>query len=99
MNGFYWIYLAMLGFLFLYEHTHDKQNKRLLYYGAWGFLLLLFVAQDSNVSVDMAEYMRQWAIIPELTFPEMLSHKFEIGFVLICWFLERVFSANGCCWW
>lgn len=94
MNGFYWIYLATLGFLLLYEGTSDKQNKRLLYYGAWGFLLLLFVAQDSSVSVDIEEYMRQWAIIPELTFPEMLAHKFEIGFVLLCRVLEQVFSSE-----
>lgn len=92
MNGFYWIYLAMLGFLLLYEHTSDQQDKRLIYYGAWGLLLLLFAAQDSSVSVDMAEYMRQWDIIPELSFLEMLAHKFEIGFVLICWLLERIFS-------
>lgn len=44
-----------------------------------GFLILLFVAQDSSVSVDIAEYMRQWAIIPKLTFPKMLAHKLEVG--------------------
>lgn len=37
MNGFYWIYLALLGLLLLYEHTSSEQDKRLLYYGAWGF--------------------------------------------------------------
>lgn len=93
MNGFYWIYLAMIGFLLAYEHCTDKQSKRLIYYSLSGFLILLFALQDSSVSVDMGEYMQQWAIIPKLTFPEMLTHKFEIGYVLLSWLIERVFGS------
>lgn len=92
MNGFYWIYLAMIGFLLAYECASDRHTKRLIYYALSGFLILLFAVQDNSVSVDIAEYMRQWAIIPELTLPEMLHHKFEIGYVLLCWLIERVFG-------
>lgn len=92
MNGFYWIYLAMSGFLLAYELASDKQTKRLIYYALGGFLILLFAVQDNSVSVDIAEYMSQWAIIPELTLPEMLQHKFEIGYVLLSWLIERIFG-------
>lgn len=94
MNGFYWIYLAMVAFLLGYEFITNRENKRLLYYGACGFLILIFTLQDYSVSLDIAEYMRQWAIIPNLTFLQMLVHKFEIGFVLLCWFLERTFASE-----
>lgn len=94
MNGFYWIYLAMIAFLLGYEFIENKENKRLWLYGACAFLVLIFVAQDGSVSVDIAEYMRQWAIIPNLTFPQMLVHKFEIGYVVLCWFLERTFASD-----
>lgn len=94
MNGFYWIYLVMLAFLLGYEYSGTQEQKRLVYYGACGFLVLIFVAQDFSVSIDIAEYMRQWAIIPTLSFPEMLTHKFEIGYVLLCWVLGRVFSSD-----
>lgn len=94
MNGFYWIYLAMTAFLLGYEFTRSKENKRLVYYAACGFLILIFTLQDYSVSLDIAEYMRQWEIIPDLTFSQMLVHKFEIGFVLLCWFLERTFSSD-----
>lgn len=92
MNGFYWIYLIMLGFAVLHELTPRQESRRLLYYGACGFLILIFALQDGTVSVDIAEYMRQWQIIPELSFGEMLTHKFEIGYVLLCWVLERLFG-------
>lgn len=94
MNGFYWIYLVMLAFLFGSEYAKSREQKRLIYYGACSFLLLIFVAQDFSVSIDIAEYMRQWAIIPTLSFREMLVHKFEIGYVLLCWVLERVFTSD-----
>lgn len=94
MNGFYWIYLVMLAFLLGSEFAKTREQKRLIYYGACGFLILLFVAQDFSVSVDMKEYMLQWTIIPTLSFREMLVHKFEIGYVLLCWVLERVFVSN-----
>lgn len=94
MNGFYWIYLVMLAFLLMYDFAKTGEQKRLVYYGAGAFLLLIFVAQDFSVSVDMAEYMRQYAIIPGLSFGEMLVHKFEIGYVLLCWILERVFESD-----
>lgn len=94
MNGFYWIYLVMLVFLLCYGQTKNQENKRLVYYGACGFLLLIFVLQDYSVSIDMAEYMRQWAIIPGLSLGEMLVHKFEIGYVLLCYVLERLFASD-----
>lgn len=94
MNGFYWIYLAMIGFLLGYEFIQAKENKRLLYFATCAFLVLIFSLQDYSVSIDIAEYMRQWEIIPDLTFPEMLVHKFEIGFVMLCWFLERTFASD-----
>lgn len=91
MNGFYWIYLGMLGFLLWYDRVREPSTKRLVYYGAGFFLILLFVAQDDSVSIDIAEYMRQYAIIPGLSFGQMLSHKFELGYVLLCWVLDRLF--------
>lgn len=94
MNGFYWIYLVMTAFLLGYQFTQRKESKRLILYAACGFLILLFTLQDASVSVDIAEYMRQYAIIPELTFPEMLVHKFEIGYVLLCWVIERLFASE-----
>lgn len=94
MNGFYWIYLVMIAFLLGYECTGSKETKRLLFYGACGFLVLIFTLQDYSVSIDIAEYMRQWEIIPQLTLMEMLAHKFEIGYVLLCWLLERTFASD-----
>lgn len=93
MNGFYWIYLAMVGFLLAYEHASDKQTKRLIYYALSAFLILLFAVQHNSVSEDMDEYMLQWSVIPELSFPELLTHKFEIGYVLLSWLIERVFGS------
>lgn len=94
MNGFYWIYLVMLAFLLGYGIVEATELKRLIYYGACGFLILIFVMQDHSVSSDTAEYMRQWEIIPNLSFSEMLVHKFEIGYVLLCWALERLFESD-----
>lgn len=94
MNGFYWIYLVMLLFAVGYFHTESPERRRLIYYGFAGFLIVIFTVQDYSVSVDIAEYMRQYAIIPNLTFVEMLGHKFEIGFVLLCWLVERFFDSD-----
>ena len=94
MNGFYWIYLVMIAFLLGYTLCKTSENKRLIYYSACGFLILIFVLQDYSVSLDIAEYMRQWEIIPELSLREMLVHKFEIGYVLLCWVLERTFESD-----
>ena len=79
MNGFYWIYLVMIGFLAGYFLAKTKEQRRLVYYGAVCFLIVIFIAQDFSVSTDIAEYMRQYAIIPTLSFDQMLTHKFEIG--------------------
>ena len=43
MNGFYWIYLGMLGFLLWYDRVREPSTKRLVYYGAGFFLILLVV--------------------------------------------------------
>lgn len=94
MNGFYWIYLIMLGLTMCYHFSKNHEQKRLIYWGACGFLLLLFVVQDSSVSVDTAEYMRQYEIIPTLSFSQMLTHKFEIGFVLLCRILDALFEGR-----
>ena len=94
MNGFYWIYLVMIAFLLGYAFCRTQENKRLVFYAACGFLILIFVLQDYSVSLDIAEYMRQWEIIPTLSFGEMLVHKFEIGFVLLCRILERTFASD-----
>jgi len=94
MNGFYWIYLVMLFCLFGYEFAKNTETKRLIYFGTVGFLIMIFTLQDSSVSFDIAEYMRQWKIIPNLSFQKMLRHKFEIGYVLLCWFLERTFASD-----
>ena len=94
MNGFYWIYLVMMVFLLGYEFSRNKETKQRIYYSACGFLLMLFVLQDYSVSCDTPEYMRQWNIISDLNFSGMLAHKFEIGFVLLCHVLERVFVSD-----
>lgn len=94
MNGFYWIYLVMIAFLLGYDFAKTPERKRLIYYAACGFLMIIFVAQDDSVSIDIAEYMRQWRIIPGLSLGEMLKHKFEIGYVLLCWVLERIFGSE-----
>lgn len=90
MNGFYWIYVVMLAFLLGYEYAPDREHKRLIYWGVCGFLILIFAVQNFSVGYDMGEYMLQWDIIPTLTFREMLTHKFEIGYVLLCWLLQRL---------
>ena len=94
MNGFYWIYLVMIGFLVGYSLTKTKEQRRLVYYGAVCFLIVIFIAQDFSVSTDIAEYMRQYAIIPTLSFGQMLTHKFEIGYVLLCRLLEMTFESD-----
>lgn len=94
MNGFYWIYIVMLGLTLWYHFAKSSEQKRLIYWGACGFLLLIFVVQDFSVSVDTAEYMRQYEIIPTLSFGQMLTHKFEIGFVLLCRILDSLFEGR-----
>lgn len=94
MNGFYWIYLIMFAAMLCYNFTTSKENKRLLFYGASGFLILMFVVQDFSVSADMAEYMRQYDMIPTLSLGQMLTHKFEIGYVLLCRVLEFLFEGR-----
>lgn len=94
MNGFYWIYFLMLGLTLWYHFLRSAEQKRLLYWGAVGFLLLLFVAQDFTVSVDTAEYMKQYEIISTLSFGQMLTHKFEIGYVLLCRVLNCFFESR-----
>lgn len=94
MNGFYWVYIVMFGLTLWYHFASTCEQKRLIFWGACGFLLLIFVVQDSSVSVDTAEYMRQYEIIPTLSFSQMLVHKFEIGFVLLCRILDALFEGR-----
>lgn len=94
MNGFYWIYLVMFSLTLWYHFAPCFEQKRLILWGACGFLLLIFTVQDTSVSVDTAEYIRQYEIIPTLSFTQMLTHKFEIGFVLLCRFLEALFEGR-----
>lgn len=70
MNGFYWIYLVMFAFLIAWDFARNQEQRRLIYYGACGFLILIFVAQDFSVSIDIAEYMRQWESSPRLRCPK-----------------------------
>lgn len=94
MNGFYWIYLVMMALMLWYHCAESFEQKRLIYWGAVGFLLLLFVVQDFSVSVDTAEYMKQYEIISTLSFRQMLTHKFEIGYVLLCKALCCLFESR-----
>ena len=94
MNGFYWIYLFLFAAMLCYDFAATRESRRLIYYGACGFLILMFVVQDFSVSVDMAEYMRQYDIIPTLSLWQMFTHKFEIGFVLLCRLLEYLFEGR-----
>lgn len=94
MNGFYWIYLVMLCFLVGYSLANTKEQRRSIYYASVVFLIIIFIAQDFSVSIDIAEYMRQYAIIPTLSFGQMLTHKFEIGYVLLCRLLEMTFESD-----
>lgn len=92
MNGYYWIYLILLGALLCWESASRPDTRRAIYWASAGFLVLLFALQDDSVSMDLPEYMTQWALIPQLTLPEMLVHKFEIGFVLLCRVLYGLFG-------
>lgn len=94
MNGFYWIYLVMFGLMLWYHFADTQEQRRLIYYGACAFLVVMFVAQDYSVSIDIAEYMRQYDIIPTLTLPEMLVHKFEIGYVLLSRLASTLFASD-----
>ena len=94
MNGFYWIYLIMLVFLLGYHFAGSKERKTRLYWIACGFLILIFALQDAGVSTDTEEYMRQYHLIPGLSFQEMLTHKFEIGFVLLNKLLAALFASD-----
>lgn len=94
MNGFYWIYFVTFGFLVGYSLVKTKAQQRTIYWSSVVFLLIIFIAQDFSVSIDIAEYMRQYAIISTLTFGQMLTHKFEIGYVLLCRLLEMAFESD-----
>ncbi len=94
MNGYYWIYLIMLGFLLGYQFAKTNEQRRLTYYSACFFLILMFAAQNYSISSDTPEYMRQYALIPTLSFGEMLTHKFEIGYVLLSRLVEALFRSD-----
>ena len=51
MNGVYWIYLGMLSFLLWYDRVREPPTKRLVYYGA-GFFLILLVVLPLILSVE-----------------------------------------------
>ena len=55
MNGFYWIYLIMLAFLLIWDFSESREQKRLIFYSACFFLILIFAVQDFGVSIDIAE--------------------------------------------
>lgn len=94
MNGYYWIYLIMLGLLLWYEFSQPMDRKRQIYLAACGLLIVLFAVQDDSVSVDIREYMRQYDLIPGLSLGQMLNHKFEIGYVLLCRILACLFESD-----
>lgn len=94
MNGYFWIYLVMLCFVLWHCVTDDREQKRLIYFGSWGFLMLMFVCQEYEVSTDIAEYFTQYDIIPSLSLGEMFTHKFEPGYVLLCRMVDAVFHSE-----
>lgn len=94
MNGFYWIYMVMFALLLAWHFAGTGERKNRLYCIGCGVLILLFAAQDISVSVDLPEYMRQYALISTLSFGEMLTHKFEIGYVLLNWLLALLFKSD-----
>ncbi len=94
INGHYWIYLIMLLFTIGYRFLKTSEQRRLAYYSACFFLILIFSVQNYTVSGDNSEYMRQYEIITTLTFPQMLVHKFEIGFVLLCRLVAFLFHSE-----
>lgn len=94
MNGFYLIYLAVLALLLWHEAASSSKTRTGIFWLACGFLVLIFALQDDSVSIDMAEYTRQWELIPTLSLQEMLVHKFEIGYVLLCRLLAAVFGSK-----
>ncbi len=94
MNGHYWIYLVMLAFTIGYHFLKTGEQRRLAYYSACFFLILMFSTQNYTVSGDNSEYMRQYEIISTLPLSKMLVHKFEIGFVLLCRLLHFLFKGE-----
>lgn len=94
MNGFYWIYLIMFAFLLGYCFAESKERKMRLYWIACGFLILVFALQDAGVSTDTEEYLRQYHLIPGLSFGELITHKFEIGYVLLNKLLAALFESD-----
>jgi len=63
------------------ENLVMEQTKR---------LLDSYLRVSRRMSLQFRNYFGQL----ELTFPQMLVHKFEIGFVVLCWFLERTFESD-----
>ena len=94
MNGFYWIYLVMFGLLLGYQLAETERQKRIVYCTACGFLIFCFAVKDFGVSVDTAEYLRQYAIVPTLRFGQLLEHKFELGYNLMCILLAKLFTGE-----
>lgn len=94
MNGFYWIYILIFALLMLWHFSEKEQTREKIYWIALGSLIALFALQDAGVSTDVKEYMYQYSLIPELSFGEMLGHKFEIGFVLLNRLLAALFEGE-----
>lgn len=94
MNGFYWVYFLLFSLTLIYAATQTSEKKMMLYSIACSVLIFFFIARDASVSIDTPEYMRQYAMIPSLTLKEMLHHKFEIGYNLLCKLLALLFESD-----
>lgn len=94
MNGFFWIYLFLLELFAAYTVSKSEQRRTLLYAAGCGVLILFFALQDASVSVDTAEYMLQYSLIPGMSLTDMLGHKFEIGYNLLCKLLSVLFEGD-----
>lgn len=94
MNGFYWIYILIFALLMCWHFGGKVQTREKIYWIALGSLILLFALQDTRASTDVKEYMYQYSLIPELSFGQMLTHKFEIGYVLLNRLLAALFESD-----
>lgn len=94
MDGQYWLYFIMSVLTIGSILVVDKEKKTLLYHLGCGVLILLFVAQEAGVGIDLPEYMFQYNAIQELPVSEYFNHKFEIGYVLLNKLLSLLFEGD-----
>lgn len=94
MNGFYWIYIVICAVALGSSFATGREQKTRLFYLGCGVLIVLFVAQDTGVGVDLREYLRQYALIKTLSWKAFFTHKFEFGYVILNRLLGMVFEGD-----